>query len=254
MSQILTSGSGGGGGGTVTAITAATGITLTPNPIIGAGTVGLTIPVVVTSGGTGLTTATTAYAPICAGTTATGAFQVASTGLATAGFVLTSNGNAALPSFQAAGGGPGTNIFSAYVSAQQNNVTGNAVQYTIIFDSVTSNPGGNYNVATGVFTAPVTGNYMFTTMVSLNNFDGSETRAIFDLTTTTTDYRFFDVSPIPGPGIELIYSGSTLTRMTAGDTAYVFIRIFSGAQTVGVEGGALPGRTYTTFNGYYVSA
>ncbi len=103
MSQIqrLTSTSGPGSG-TVTSISAATGITLTPNPITTTGTVGLTIPVVVTSGGTGFITATTAYAPIVAGTTPTNPFQVASTGLATAGFVLTSNGSAAVPSFQAA--------------------------------------------------------------------------------------------------------------------------------------------------------
>lgn len=49
---------GGGGSGTVTSIAAATGITLTPNPITGAGTVGLTIPVVVSSGGTGAITLT----------------------------------------------------------------------------------------------------------------------------------------------------------------------------------------------------
>lgn len=55
---------------------------------------------VVAGGGTGIVT-TTAYAPICGGTTATGAFQAASTGLSTSGFVLTSNGNAALPSWQA---------------------------------------------------------------------------------------------------------------------------------------------------------
>lgn len=45
-------------GGTVTSISAATGITLTPNPIVLTGTVGLTIPVVVTSGGTGQITNT----------------------------------------------------------------------------------------------------------------------------------------------------------------------------------------------------
>ena len=60
---------------------------------------------VVAGGGTGVTTMTTAYAPVISGTTATGPLQVASTGLATAGFVLTSNGSSAIPSFQAAAGG-----------------------------------------------------------------------------------------------------------------------------------------------------
>lgn len=55
----------------------------------------------VANGGTGIATAT-AYAPICSGTSATGNFQAASTGLATAGFVLTSSGAAALPEFKAA--------------------------------------------------------------------------------------------------------------------------------------------------------
>jgi hypothetical protein len=66
--------------------------------------------VAVTAGGTGLSTMTTAYAPVCAGTTATGALQVASTGLATAGFVLTSTGAASLPTWQAVGAGTVTSV------------------------------------------------------------------------------------------------------------------------------------------------
>jgi len=58
-------------------------------------------PIIVSEGGTGVTTMTTAYAPVCAGTTATGALQVASTGLGTSGFILTSTGGASLPTFQA---------------------------------------------------------------------------------------------------------------------------------------------------------
>ena len=52
-------------------------------------------------GGTGLTT-TTAYSVVFTGTTSTGAFQ-ASAGPGTSGYVLTSNGAGALPTFQAAG-------------------------------------------------------------------------------------------------------------------------------------------------------
>ena len=61
-------------------------------------------PIQVIMGGTGLNT-TTAYAPICAGTTATGAFQAASTGISNSGYVLTSNGSVALPTWQPGGGG-----------------------------------------------------------------------------------------------------------------------------------------------------
>ncbi len=44
----------------------------------------------------------TAYAPLCGGVTSTSSLQSASTGQSTSGFVLTSNGSSALPSFQAA--------------------------------------------------------------------------------------------------------------------------------------------------------
>jgi hypothetical protein len=76
--------------------TAAAGIPLisqgvAANPLFGTA--------VVAGGGTGIVT-TTAYAPICGGTTATGAFQAATTGFATVGSVLTSNGNAALPEWK----------------------------------------------------------------------------------------------------------------------------------------------------------
>ena len=61
------------------------------------------IPWPVKQGGTGYTTFT-AYSVICAGTTATGAFQNVS-GVGTSGQVLTSNGAAALPTWQAVSGG-----------------------------------------------------------------------------------------------------------------------------------------------------
>ena len=79
-----------------------TNITVTGSPVSLGGTATIAVSgiIPVTSGGTGVSTMTTAYAPVCAGTSATGALQVASTGLSTAGFVLTSNGAAALPSFQ----------------------------------------------------------------------------------------------------------------------------------------------------------
>jgi hypothetical protein len=78
----------------------------------------------VTDGGTGVSTMTTAYAPVCAGTTATDSLQVASTGLSSIGYVLTSNGAAALPSFQAATAGAGS------LKSFQIFTTGTAATYT----------------------------------------------------------------------------------------------------------------------------
>lgn len=71
-------------------------------------------PVSVANGGTGRATATTAYGVIAAGTTATGVQQTISPG--TSGYVLTSNGASALPTFQAAASGGIT--FSAITTSQ----------------------------------------------------------------------------------------------------------------------------------------
>ena len=67
---------------------------------------GVTGTLPVANGGTGIAT-TTAYSVVFTGTTATGAFQ-ASAGPGTTGYVLTSNGAGALPTWQAAGGGIST--------------------------------------------------------------------------------------------------------------------------------------------------
>lgn len=61
----------------------------------------------VAGGGTGASSFT-AYAPVIAGTTSTGAFQSASTGQSTAGYVWTSNGSSAAPSFQQITSGSGS--------------------------------------------------------------------------------------------------------------------------------------------------
>lgn len=73
-------------------------------------------------GGTGVATMTTAYAPVCAGTTATGNLQVASTGLSTSGYVLTSTGASSLPTFQEV---PGRVVWSNVSGTSQTAVVGN---------------------------------------------------------------------------------------------------------------------------------
>jgi hypothetical protein len=88
---LTSTGFGGPLNGTVGATTPAAGAFTT---------LSATTAIPVTSGGTGIAT-TTAYSVVFTGTTATGAFQAAA-GPGTAGYLLTSNGAGALPTFQAA--------------------------------------------------------------------------------------------------------------------------------------------------------
>lgn len=111
----------------------------------------------VPGGGTGLTSLTP-YAVLAGGTTGTG--NVQQVGIGTAGQVLTSNGAGALPSFQ---GSPGSRVaFSAYLTNNITNTTGDTTQYLCVFDTVSLNAGSGFSTLTGLFTAPVAGNYLFT--------------------------------------------------------------------------------------------
>ena len=111
---------------------------------------------VVAGGGTGVTTMTTAYAPVCAGTTATGALQVASTGIGTSGFVLTSTGASSLPTWQANGTGdvvgPASSTDSAI--ALFNGTTGKLLKNSVAKID-----------ASGIYTSPA--------YISLTNVAGS---------------------------------------------------------------------------------
>ncbi len=97
---------------------------------------------VVAGGGTGVATMTTAYAPVCAGTTATGALQVASTGLSTSGYVLTSTGSSSLPSFQALPASGALTLISTQTASNSatvsftSGITSTYANYLLVFNGV----------------------------------------------------------------------------------------------------------------------
>jgi hypothetical protein len=244
-----------GSPGTNTLTTELTGLT-NHNLLIGAGTTTITkvapsatagIPVVsagaaadpafgtavVAGGGTG-DTSFTAYSVITGGTTATGALQNVS-GVGTAGQVLTSQGAAALPQWA----NPSSQVYVfAYLNANVSDVTGDGTPYTIVYNTAEVNTGTALNLGTGVFTAPITGNYFVSIMTGYNGFDGSTHYGPFTVINRSGGNTYVDDWSEIQPLGNFTSSSSFLIPMTASQTLTVTAQVDSGAKTISLGGDA----------------
>lgn len=191
---------------------------------------------------TGVTVA--ASAPVAVASTG----QLSSLGFGTAGQVLTSNGAATSPTWQAAGGGTNT-TFSAYMSADAVDVTGDNTDYTIICDVAIVNQGSNYNTTTGEFTAPNTANYNFSFNAlaeSAGNFNSSNW---FLKVNGSSANQFFAGSLPSTNSFSSIYASSVLS-LNAGD---VVTWTFSANSTAGKDVNIFGTQTLIRFSGFQIS-
>lgn len=135
--------------------------------------------------------------------------------------------------------------FQARLSTSQLNKTGNGTKYTIICDTETFDQGSDYNNVTGVFTAPVTGRYLFCAQVAL---DQVTLATLFEtyITTSNREYRTqlnFALTTISGTTQRI--QNIAYADMDAGDTAVLEVAVAGiGADTADVLGTATNAITY----------
>lgn len=173
----------------------------------------------------------------------------------TSGQVLTSNGAAANPSYQSPVGFTPI-AFAAYLSSTQTNATGDGTIFTPIYDTVLSNVGSGYNNATGVFTTPATGTYMFSYITCYGN-SGVSTAFISAFVSGAPENYNFRADQSSAANVfsgVLISNGTATVHLTAGTTVQMSVAAYGSTKTVSITGGTLS--TYATtsvFSGFRVA-
>jgi hypothetical protein len=142
--------------------------------------------------------------------------------------------------------------FCAYVNANTGAVTGDGTAYTVIFNSKVYDKDSNYSTSTGLFTAPYTGVYIFSSSVYCTGLTSAMTPIILAITTNSaTPTTATAATQVPRTAVttdnQLTITGQFL--MAAGDTCSMVLTISGGTKAAVVSGGS---SLKSSFSGWFL--
>lgn len=122
--------------------------------------------------------------------------------------------------------------FLAFPSGNTANATGNATNFTCIFNTEIYDQNSNF--ASNTFTSPFTARYQLGASISMSTIGAAHTSGFAQIVTSNRTYAIWEVSPAAtrDAGAILVLGGFTHADMDAGDTATVNLNIAGSTQTV----------------------
>jgi hypothetical protein len=128
--------------------------------------------------------------------------------------------------------------FGAYKSATAANATGDNTEVQVIFDTEQYDVQGEYDTATGIFTATRAGIYDLDFCIELNNLGAAHITGLAKITHNVTDIALYNFNPynMCNAG-SVMYHVCRKVNLGAADTIKIYITVGGGAKTVGVVGG-----------------
>lgn len=136
---------------------------------------------------------------------------------------------------------PKQSAFHAVKSANTLDQTGDGTDYQIICDTEIFDQNSDYDNTTGIFTAPVTGRYLFSWTIGLADIGAGHTDASYSLVTSGRTYQLWHGNPAALRSVtdnRLVISGSIIVSMQATNTAVLKANVANSTKTVDVNGNA----------------
>lgn len=129
---------------------------------------------------------------------------------------------------------PNQPLFAAYRSSSLTNVTGDGTDYTIIYDAEDADQDSNYNTATGTFTAPKEGKYLFSSVIMLDEVSTSHTGGYFRILVNGVEVTryLYDAGAWVNAYDECGLCGTIVIDLAASDTVTTKICVYGYTKTI----------------------
>lgn len=144
--------------------------------------------------------------------------------------------------------------FVVRLTSPLSNVTGDNTNYTVLFDTVSSDSASGYNTGTGLYTVPATGVWLFGFTIASS---GWTTQTLIDMGFNMSG-TYTQMQCWASQAAGVITSGnfaascSYMTNKSSGNTVGVFLQGNGVTKTVSIGNSGASGNDYTLFWGHQV--